>query len=103
MMLVEVGFVTYCPVEIYVLLKSAPSHCGVEYVLQYPLHRAGSDLVYALICVVPLSLVLVISLFLEIGYVLLLQDCTQVNCKEERPICMMYCLLVLVIVCYLVK
>ena len=48
MMLVEVGFVTYCPVEIYVLLKSAPSHCGVEYVLQYPLHRAGSDLVYAL-------------------------------------------------------
>ena len=55
------------------------------------------------ICVVPLSLVLVISLFLEIGYVLLLQDCTQVNCKEERPICVMYCLLALVIVCYLVK
>jgi hypothetical protein len=55
------------------------------------------------VCVVPLSLFIVISLFLEIGYVLLLQDCTQVNCKEERPICVMYCLLVLVIVCFLVK
>ena len=46
------------------------------------------------VCVVPLNLILAISLFLEIGYVLLLQDCTQVNCKEEHPICMIYCLLV---------
>jgi hypothetical protein len=46
--LVEEGFAAYCPVEINVLLRSVPLHCGVENLLQYPLHRAGSDLAYAL-------------------------------------------------------